>query len=411
MHIDQTFLSILVAFAMFSCGGDQQVIDDRDGDSATDGDMDVDADIDSDVDGDSDVDADSDVDGDADADIDADEDTGPETATLIVANRWHDTGVRIWHDIETLGEGEDRLADVHLAQPSNASGLGHSDDTLLVATLDTTTPMLIFDGLAELEDGAVPTATVPRSVFGEDFKHVLVELLVDSVGNLFVDPEMQVMILPEFMTLRDGSSVGARLVHPYKQIESLAYHESSDRAIGGQISGAGLLVWDNVSDRSGDLDHNFVLDQTCAAWTLELHGNQLFAGCRSQIKVWLDITTASASSPADIVFDVPGDSPDHIGTWDIEIRNDILVVATTQPNQINVYVGISTLSAGSTPDFEIADIETFPRKVVIGRDNRLYVRYNAEPDITVFRNIDTGPTLHTTLSTHATSPADILLID
>jgi hypothetical protein len=189
----------------------------------------------------------------------------------------------------------------------------------------------------------------------------------------------------------------------------MAMDDAGDKLLGGQISGAGVIAWDDPMSRSGTGNTNdwtlHVLDPS----SMVIHAGRLYVGCWNPpyIQIWDDISSITEPAPPHATM---ASGSGLVAVWHLSLRDDVLAACTRWMDtaKVNIYLGAGSLSGDGTPDFEIThSLLDDPKKAYLGADETLYVM-DGEGGILIFRDALSAPALATEL-TAPTKPSDFLL--
>jgi hypothetical protein len=383
-----------------------------DTDTDTDTDTDSDSDTDSDTDTDTDSDSDTDTDTDSDSDTDTDLDTDTEYPKLFVAD---DDGVRIWNGVAGLSSDQD--ADAVLDGPSGAAlGLALFEDRLFVATDEATNALYIYDDASSLADGASNDDTIHTGAFAGDAPLFSVyEMFADTSGNLWIDYGY-IRRFADAANLDNSSGSAAQYWHTWgPQLYSMAYDEATDMLIGGQVSGDGLVVWDDAATLSSEGNaHDWQLYAGTTPASLALEDDYLFLGNGSGLEPFLlvfgDVSTLPPLS--DPTAELGADS--SLGAvHGVCVRNDLLFAAVNDPPlyQIARFDDASTLAGDTDPDMLFdSTAMVMPTEVFLDVYGNLYAI--EDTGIVIFGDAASdSPVWKVKLDTDVDSPNDIFVME
>jgi hypothetical protein len=318
--------------------------------------------------------------------------------------------VQFWNLVDSIST--DVPADGTLGGPA-ASGLAMTlhGDRLFVATNSTTDPLYIYDGASQLGDGGAPSDTVGVAAFGGSALFVVYAMFVDANDDLWVD-NGNIRLFLDAPALGGGSSSQAQFTHMWgPQIYGAASDTIGNKLIGGQVSGAGLIVWDNPTADTGETN-----DEDWTLWggptnpyCMLIEGDRLYAG---NVNLGVDVFDnisgiAAITTPS---FSLTTDLTD---VFKLHVRDDVLVVVVNDaPSgyQINIYLNASTITGDVAPDFIIQHANiTLPESVWLDQNYTLYV--TDQNGILIFDTATTAPTFRTELTTGFSNTRDIRVIE
>ena len=321
-------------------------------------------------------------------------------------------GISVWNNV-------DKITAVHAPDVTldlggvGARVLAAHGDRLFVATKTASASVpavLVFDSLSALGAGAKESARLPISAFpgtvASDFNGVRAE--VDATGNLWVSTAYGPWLLGDAAKVQSSTTPRTFFTHPWGQIASLTYDPVGDRLIGGQISGAGVLVWNKPLEKGASALSDYSATKV-SLWSQKLVGRRLYAsGYRPEIHIWNDASTLSGAREPDITLKTTDD------VASIVVRDDVLVAAGSQ-GTIMVWKDASKITGDVAPTFSIPTpgFKCCGKGVAMGRDGRLYVRDSV--GISIFADAKTAPRFVTRLvdlpTDIGTAPESILYLE
>jgi len=188
------------------------------------------------------------------------------------------------------------------------------------------------------------------------------------------------------------SSTTARtfFTHPWGQIASITFDPVGNRLIGGQISGAGVLVWNKPLEKGATAVSDYSVSKV-PLWSQRLVGRRLYAsGYRPEIHIWADASTLSGAREPDITLKTTED------VASIAVRDDVLV-AVGSPGTIMVWKEASKITGDVAPTFSLPTpaFKCCGKGVALSRDGHLYVRDSV--GISIFADVKTAPRFVTRL--------------
>lgn len=340
---------------------------------------------------------------DASSDTDCPPDTFPR---LVVVD---ESGVMIWDNADLVTE--DGAPDATLGGLAGRGlGLAVHDDRLFVASDDETSAVFIYDGASGLGDGSTNDETIPVSAFGDTALATIYDMAPDGAGNLWVDTG-SIRLFMDAASLDSSSSSRARYTHEWgDQIYSMAYDEEGDKLLGGQVSGAGVIVWDAPRSLSGESNEpDWTLGDGFTPTAMAIHADRLYVGSNLApfLYVWYAISSQDGPGEPDVTLDGLGD------VRDIQVRGSTLVLTThdfTAEHVIAIFLDVATIASDSTPDVEVTHGSMeLPWKSHLTRSGDLYVM--DQSGILVFQDATTSPSLRVHITTGLSSPNDMLLME
>jgi hypothetical protein len=225
-------------------------------------------------------------------------------------------------------------------------------------------------------------------------------------------------------TLGSTTAPAATFTHPNMQLPSFAVETTSQRLFAGQISGTGVIAWNDAMTATGSPPDDFTLSLG-AYWGMRVDHDRLYAvgqhsgngtgtgpAVSSGVAIWPS-ASAITGTTAPIIIKMGYQGGGFI--QNLALRDDILVVVARDQKAIMIYKHASALAADVAPDFTITDHLIAPGRAVIDASHRLYVADTG--GVLVFDTIDTSPTFVTQLATAASGtsqtsrPVDLVLAE
>jgi hypothetical protein len=341
----------------------------------------------------------------------------PGAVPLVVAT---DHGLLVWNDSAALTTNVAPDITITSNLAPGATAVAVTGDRLYVGRHAPgnvgAAAILAFDHAHALTASATPTATITRP-------YDATTLRVDGADDLWVEENQfggQVLRFAGASSLGDAATPAATFHHPNDQLPSFAVEETSKRLFAGQISGSGVVAWNDAMTRTGMPADDFTLSGG-AYWGMRIDHDRLYAvgsqpvvppGGASSVAIWPNASTLSG--PASPIVLSMGYTGGFIAN--LALRDDILVVSARDQNRIMIYTHASAMTADRAPDFTIDDSHmNGPGRLAIDHSHRLYVADAA--GVLVFATIDTAPTFVTKLVVPASVggsppvPADLALAE
>ncbi len=266
--------------------------------------------------------------------------------------------------------------------------------------LGTSAGLLVFDGLRLATDaGHVPTG---GASFGGALAGSMSVTRGDGGVSLWTSAGSgEVIRIDQADRFTGPVQPTATYRHPFQQIFSNAYDPLGDRLYGGQVSGAGLIGWNQASRVAGDAGmHDFAVT-TNNYGKVVVAGSQLFAmQFAGTVAVYNDVATlAGARTP--ITLSVVSGS--NASLRDITVSDGALVTVeytgsgSAAVGTERIYRNIAALTAPRAADTVVthASLQTL-RTARLGADGSLYV-LDAD-GLSIFRPTSGGFTFATELS-------------
>jgi hypothetical protein len=335
----------------------------------------------------------------------------------------HAGGVAVWDHPEALTA--DVAPTAQLTKDGLAKGavsLALAGNRLLVSSADPAAALLAFDAADHLGSDATAAAKIAQlpPVAGAHSGTPFNSLTVDAGDHLWArlgDRSSYgdgVALFTGASTLSSTSSARAVFTHPWLQMAGYAFDPVAGRLFVSQISGAGLLVWNDALHATGAKSHDFVLGQE-VSWWMGLQGTRLYGvssgsgPTNASVTVWQPLSALSApTAPAITNHKLLG--PAFISYFDL--RDDTLAVAIENYG-VYIYRSASTLTADTPPSVQVIDpamsTSVVVTKLALTANGRLYVLL---PDrVLVFRDATTTPVLAATLKSSLTKPTDLVVLE
>jgi hypothetical protein len=306
----------------------------------------------------------------------------------------------------------DEAADVTLGDLSGeALALALYEDRLVVASSDDTHAFFLYDDASRAEDGATYSDRIGVDAVGGDALWRVSEMSSDDDGNLWtVIYEGSIWLIREGASLGSGSPGQVEFMHPWMQINSMVLDHAGNKLLGGQISGAGLIVWNDPLSATGTgNEHDWDLHGADAT-SMVIAGDRMYVGCWNEpfVQIWDAISSITATAAPDATM-AGGSNLDQV--WHVSVRDNVLVacVHDVSVSQVNIYLDAAALDGETAPDFEITDtLLNWPRKALLDANENLYVMH--QDGMLIFSQALSSPSLAASL-TAAGSPSDFVLIE
>jgi hypothetical protein len=271
----------------------------------------------------------------------------------------------------------DRAPDVTLAGLDGAPvAVAVRGDRLIVITDGAAFPIAIYDSASRATTGATPDVRIAAADAGVASLTAIAEAQVDAAGNLW--------LLEGFgrVDLIKGGALGtptgnAQFTHPWDQLAAMAV--VGDKLFAGQISGAGIVVWDGAAARTGlqDAGPDWTLDMTVPAWALAVGGGRLYAlaaEAQTHLAVWTDAAALAAPRAPDL--DVPMSATQAVG--DLATSDGALVALIANgvdENRVAIYNDAAAMTPDSAPDHTVTPMGAdYLKRAVLDASGRLFVR-------------------------------------
>jgi hypothetical protein len=346
----------------------------------------------------------------------------PAKVPLIVGTG---SGLQVWADSASITSDVDPDVTVKGDVANGVTAIAISGDRLYVGRKGMAVPpgsdggsaILAYDGAHTLTASATAAAIVKTPLDSD-------ELRVDTADNLWDDVTagQEVFRYASASTLAATAGPAATFTHPNMQLPSFAVETTSQRLFAGQISGTGVIAWNDAMTATGSPPDDFTLSLG-AYWGMRVDHDRLYAvgqhlssgtgpAVESGVAIWAN-ASAITGTATPIIIKTGYQGGGFI--QNLALRDDILVVVARDQKAIMIYKHASALSADVAPDFTITDHLSAPGRAVIDASHRLYIADTG--GVLVFDTIDTAPTFVTQLATAATGtvettrPIDLVLAE
>jgi hypothetical protein len=216
-------------------------------------------------------------------------------------------------------------------------------------------------------------------------------------------------------SITSASTAAARFEHKFAQTPSSAYDDRGDHFFLGQISGAGLLAWDNAKSATGTPDSSFTLSTTLAAWSQSVANDSLYAAGNTVsgdatiagISIWRRISNVSAATAPTLKLEAASGIAAHDFIEFVDVLDGELV-ACIQSGKVLIWKDAASIAAEGMPSSTLTGLSD-PKKAVKGSGDRMYV---LEADgISIFKNVSTTPALVVKITDGVSQPADLTIVN
>jgi hypothetical protein len=278
-----------------------------------------------------------------------------------------------------------------------------------------------FDAAKTLGAAATPSALVPVTAFIKPSalnSLPIVTLLTynEKTNILWASGQWGTDRFDSGATLSSASTAGALFSHSYYQLPGFAYDPNGDRALLGQISGAGVLAWDGAKSATGSPASSFTLDQSLAAWSMAIAQDRLYAiggdtsngtTPRESIDVWNAISGVSSAKSPDFAI-TSGIAANDYSPYVTVAAN--MLIACIQSGKVLIWKNASSITGDKAPDVTLTTQLNQPQKVVYGYvTNRLYV-LDAD-GVAIYANATTTPTFVAKVTSGISKPHDLVVLE
>jgi hypothetical protein len=346
----------------------------------------------------------------------------PGPSRLVVLD--HDGTIHVWNDTSTL---VDRAADVRIeAGASSRLSLAHHGNRLVVASEDPEFPLALYEDYWTVAGAAAPADRIPASkMAGTGSEHNRgTQMRVGPGAHLWVGTGAGVWLLEDGASLGSGVGQAAYFTHDWHQILSFAYDADGERLLGGQISGAGIVVWDDPFARAaGEHSPDWTLDSGTAAWSMRIAAGRLFAAAHG-IAIWNEVTSLAGPSVSNLTLGEGSGIPDAFIPH-MTVERDVLLVAVddggplSSVRGVNLYRDAADLDGEREPDqFLVEANMRGPRKTYLDAAGTLYILDADGPavgegqgSLYVYDHALEAPVLRARITTGLTWPTDFVVVE
>jgi len=219
-------------------------------------------------------------------------------------------------------------------------------------------------------------------------------------------------------------SPAAYFTHDWSQLPSFAYDAEGKRLLGGQISGAGVVAWNDPAARSaGEYKPDWTLDKGTAAWWMQVAGGRLYA-TQSAVAIWKDLTNIHGSATPDVTLGESSGIPDSYIPYMTVMRN-VLLVSVNKPGslsnirKVNLYRDAASLGGDRAPDQVLIDVDMRgPQKTYLDAAGTLYVldgdsqwMSKGQGCIYIYDHALDAPVLRARITTGLSWPRDFVVVE
>lgn len=328
---------------------------------------------------------------------------GPlQPSRLFVAGSDGSHGVFYWEDPDSIDADVAPTGTLSASELSQARGLAVTPSALYVTTSGADNAILQLASPASLGPSATPTAIIPRASLPS--ATVAPERIFVRDGGPFIASSFAdgAYFFPS-SALSSGSAPSAHFTHPFLQTPGLGYDGAADRLFLGQISGAGLLAFDDASAATGAPPNDFAVSAT-AIWAIAIDGGRLYGGGSfgsalpaAGIGVW-STSALTASTPPSFVLASSVGLPMNGFIDDVAVHEGALIVCAQSVGDgpgVLVFADAAALTAEATPSATIA-LTGEPKHATLTAAGRLFIQLDDRIDI--YDDATTSPVFVTSLT-------------
>jgi hypothetical protein len=346
----------------------------------------------------------------------------PGPSRLVVLD--HDGAIHVWNDTATL---VDRAADATIA-PGTAErlALASYQNRLIVASKDASYPLALYDDYWTASGAAAPADRIPASALGgmSSDHNAGTELRVGPGANLWVSTGGGVWLVKNGASAGSAASPAAYFTHEWSQLPSFAYDAEGKRLLAGQISGAGVLAWNDPLSRSaGDYKSDWTLDKGTAAWSMQVAAGRLYAA-GSTVAIWNHLASLHGPAAPTTTLGESSGIPDTYIPYMTVIRNVLLVSVNkvgslTNVRKVNLYRDAAGVAGDRAPDQIVLDADMRgPRKTYLDAAGTLYILDADSPFsggkqgcIYIYDHALDAPVLRARITTGLSWPQDFVVVE
>jgi hypothetical protein len=335
---------------------------------------------------------------------------------LVVANANAPQGVKIWDNADGITADQASNATLGGLTSDGAIGLALYNDRLFAASDSTSDPVYIWDNASTLANGTGNTTTLPVAAFAGTPLSVVYDMFVDGNGDFWIDYGYIRLFLGA-STINTGSTSQAQFTHQWgAQIYAMASDTTGNKLIGGQVSSAGAICWNNPSSKTGETNpEDWTLQAIGTASHMTIAGNRLYMGSASTfggsgyVNIWDNIGGLTTTTSPTVAM---GSGSTLSAVFHVQVKNNYLVVTVNSPPtyQVNIYANASGITGDTAPAFQITHANmVLPTKAHLANDGRLYVLDSN--GILIFRGATSAPAFLCEITTDVSGARDFLLME
>ncbi len=304
-----------------------------------------------------------------------------QTTRLFVTGSDGSHGVFYWEDPDSIDTDVAPTGTLSAAELSGARAIAATASTLYVTTSQPDAAIVQLGAPLSLGESATPTAVIPRASLAGATGPSERLLAIDGgpvIASSFADGAY---FFPS-SALSSASAPSAHFTHPFLQTPGLAYDGGADRLFLGQISGAGLLAFDDASASSGAPSSDFAVPDV-ALWAIAIDGGRLYGGGSfgpsppaAGIGVW-STSALTASAPPSFVLPASGFIDD------VTVAEGALIVCAQDVGDgpgVLVFADASSLTSSSAPA-AIIPLTGEPKHAALTAAGRLFVQLDGRIEI------------------------------
>jgi hypothetical protein len=329
----------------------------------------------------------------------------PNPARLFVGSDPNDGGTRLlaWDQAQSVSATTPPSVNVPLTLEPR--GLLTDPNTNAPRILVLGNGAALFQNAMSMTSASTPSTTLPSStvVLGLTAKTFF------TGTNTWVSDFNGDMLRFDALTALTSSSMPVKFVHPFNQIYGAAYDATGDRLIGGQVSGAGVLVFENASTATGTMNmSSFQLLNEIQEHLVTLPtgiGVRLFSAtyASGNVHVWTNI--AGVTGPTAPSFTLTALPATLSGIRNMRAFGDTLMVMGAS---VVIYRNASLLTASSMPSVTLTDPSfSLATDAFLGSDDTLYVL--TSDGVAIFGTGSTTPVFRAKLP--VTNPSALTVLE
>jgi hypothetical protein len=346
----------------------------------------------------------------------------PGPSRLVVLD--HDGSIHVWNDTATL---KDRAADMTIEPgASERLSLASYQDRLIVASKDASNPLALYDDYWTKAGAAAPADRIPASAMnGMSPDHNWgTELRVGPGANLWVSTGGGVWLLKNGASAGSTVSPAAYFTHEWSQLPSFAYDAEGKRLLAGQISGAGVVAWNQPLDRpAGTYMPDWTLDKGTAAWSMQVAAGRLYTA-GSKVSIWNGLPTLHGPAAPNVTLGESSGIPDSYIPYMTVNRNVLLVSvddvgSLSSVRKVNLYRDAGSVNGDRAPDQFVIDADMRgPQKTYLDAAGTLYIldgdaqwMSKGEGAIYIYDHALDAPVLRARITTGLSWPRDFVVVE
>lgn len=209
-------------------------------------------------------------------------------------------------------------------------------------------------------------------------------------------------------TLTSASLAAAELTHQWGQLSDAAFLSGQDRLLATQVSGAGLLAYDDVSSATGTVEQDWIFSNT-SGWSMALGADSLYVSGLSgssgpYLRIYRSVSTITTTAVPSVALTTGLDDCLWIGLF-----HGRLVMVSQAPGTAYLFLDAAAITGASVPDVTISLPTTLPLGMALDGADNLYVLDTDH--VYIYADATTTPTLRATLDTGVSGARRLWLLE